>query len=129
MPPLRFLINCLFRDASQTSDHLSIDSADPGGHPAPRRFIHEGHKLIRESRHCAADANSPNVRAAADAADPAALRHVAFDYRSPAADLDQAFWRAVFSREIALLVISCSVTTFMHRLTEEPSWAQLLIQW
>src|SRR5215510_15477577 len=110
MPPLGFLINRLLCNASQTSYHLSVNSTDPRGNFASRRFVHKRHEFVREPRHRTADANSANVWATADAADPAALGHVAFDYRPPATDLHQAFRRAIFRGEVALLVISSPVT-------------------
>ena len=102
---------------------LAIKPADSRRDLAPRRFVHKGHELIREPRHGAADANSTHVRAAADAVDPAAFGHVAFDHRSPAAELDDALGRTVFGGKVALLVVPGSITAFVHRLTEKPCGA------
>src|SRR4029453_13952986 len=127
MPPLRFFIDSPFGNAAQTSNQLSIDSADPCGNLAPRRFVHKWHELVREPRHRTADANSSHVWTAADAVDPAPLGHVPFDHRSPAAELADALGRAVFGGKIALLVISGSVTAFVHGLTKKPCGAKLVI--
>src|SRR5262245_35214301 len=59
---------------------------------------------------------------------PPTFGHIALDHRSPATDLYEAFRRAIFRGEVALLVISGPVTTFVHGLTEEPSGAQMIIQ-
>src|SRR5215831_12643349 len=106
MAPLGFLIDRLLRNASQTSNHLSVNSTDPCGNFASRRFVHERHEFVREPRHRTADADSANVWATADATDPAALGHIALDHRTPTTDLHQAFRRAIFRGEVALLVVS-----------------------
>jgi hypothetical protein len=78
-------------------------------------LIHERHEFIRESRHRATDADAAYVWTSADAAHPAALSDVAVHYGTPAADLYQAFRGAVFVREIALLVITGAIATFVNR--------------
>src|SRR5499425_3925584 len=129
MPPLRLLVNRPFRDAAQTSNQLSVNAADPRGHLAPRRLIHERHELVREPRHCAADAYPAHIGAAPNTADPAAFGHVAFHYGPPAADLHKTLRRAIFCGEVPFLVIAGSVTAFVHGLTKKPLGAQMLIQW
>src|SRR4029434_3058089 len=128
MPPLRFFIDSPFSNAAQTSNQLSINSADPRGNLAPWRFVHKWHELVREPRHRTADANSSHVWTAADAVDPAAFGHVAFDHRSPAAELDDALGRAVFGGKIALLVISGSAPALVHGLTKKPCGTELIVQ-
>src|SRR4029434_2089338 len=109
MPPLRFFIDSPFSNAAQTSNQLSINSADPRGNLAPRMFVHKWHALVRERGHRTAHENSPHVWTAADAVDPAAFGHVAFDHRSPAAELDDALGRAVFGGKVTLFVVPGSI--------------------
>src|ERR1700748_3261793 len=85
--PLRFLVHGLGREAAQAADHRPVHAAGGGGHGRARRLVHERHELVREAGHGAGDADAADVRAAADAVDPAALGHVALDHRTPAAQL------------------------------------------
>ena len=51
---------------------------------------------------------------------PSAFGDVAVNHRTPAAQLDDAFRRAVFRREVAFLVVAGPVAAIMHRLSEQP---------
>src|SRR3954465_9863537 len=110
VPPLRLLVELAFGDLPQPPDHRPVRAAGQRRHLRARRLVHERHELVREARHGAADADPADVRAAADAVDPAALRHVALDDRTPAAQLDQALRGAVLGGELALLVVAAAVT-------------------
>src|SRR6478735_2430837 len=106
--PLRLRVELLLGDLAEPLD----DGADglaggPGDERAGRR-VHERLELVREARHRAADADAPDVGAAAHAVDPAALGHVALHDRAPAAELDQALGLAVLRGEVALLVVAAA---------------------
>src|SRR5262249_40594167 len=83
---------------------------------------------VGEAGHRAADADAADVGTAADAGHPAALGHVAFDDRAPAADFDQALDGAVLLGELALLVEAGAVAAFVHGEIEEPARAQVLVE-
>ena len=90
------------RDPAQRADEAcrsgstSVDdSAAPGGSSM------NGMNLSGKPGHRAADADAADVRAAADAAHPAALGHVAIDDRAPAPDLHLHLRRVVVGREVA----------------------------
>src|SRR5882757_1077882 len=89
-PPGRFLVQRVHRELAQRADHCAIGHRGCGGDLAAGGLVHEGHELVREARHRAADADTTHVRTAADAVDPAALRHVAVDHRAPAAEFHDA---------------------------------------
>src|ERR1700726_4636773 len=129
MTPLRFFINSGVRNRTQFAQHAAPQTNDLGGERGTRRRVHERHELVREPRHRAADANPTDIRATANAGHPAAFRHVAVHNRSPASDFHQAFRRTVFAREIALLIVTGAVTTFMHCLSKKPSGAKLFVEW
>src|ERR1700690_3173572 len=128
MAPLRFLVYRLIRERAQRADGAAIDANRAGRYFRSGRLIHEGHELVRESRHGAADADSAHVRTAAEAIHPAALGHVAIHHRAPAAEFHDALRRAVFLGEIALLVIAGAIAAFVDRLAEEPERTQLIIE-
>src|SRR6185369_14057019 len=86
------------------------------------------HELVRKARHGAADTDAADVRTAADAADPAALRHVALHHRPPAAELDDALGRAVLVGELALLVVAGAIAALVHRAAEQPERPQLIVE-
>src|ERR1700712_3548513 len=106
MPPTRLFVQSASGDVAQIADHRPVEARRGGRDLAARWLVHERHELVGEARHRAPDADAAHVRAAADAVDPAALRHVALDDRTPASELHDAFRRAVLSREITLLVIA-----------------------
>src|SRR5262249_56969816 len=85
-------------------------------------------ELVGEAGHGAGDADAADVRAAADAVDPAALGHVALDHRSPAAQLDQAAWRAVLAGEHALLVVAGPVAALVHGGLEQPARPESFVE-
>src|SRR6476660_6565431 len=115
MAPLGLLVDRPRRDAAESPDDAAIEPGGGRRHPRSGRLVHERHELVREPRHRAADADPADVRAAADAVQPAALGHVALDDRAPAAELDDAFGRAVLVGEVALLVVAGAVAPLVHR--------------
>ena len=94
----------------------------------PRRLIHERHELVGEAGHGAPDADPADVGAAADAAHPSALAHIALHDRSPAPQLHDAEARAVLVGELALLVVSAAVAALVHRLPEKPARPERLVE-
>src|SRR5919112_6217534 len=88
--PLRLAVERVGGDAAQAADRRAVDPDGAGRQPAARWLVHERHELVREAGHGAADADATDVRAAADAVDPAALGDVALHHRAPAAQLDDA---------------------------------------
>src|ERR1700689_1627327 len=103
--PARFLVERVFGDTAQVADHRAVQARCGGGYLAARRLVHERHEFVREPRHGASDADSADVRAAADAVDPASLGHVAFDHWAPAAQLHNAFRGSILGAEATLLVV------------------------
>src|SRR5450432_1383063 len=106
MPPFRFLVDGSVSDRAQLAQDTAPCANHLGGKRGAGRRVHEGHELIRESRHGAADADTTNVRATADAGHPASLGHVTVNHRSPAAYLNQTLRRAVFMREVTLFIVT-----------------------
>src|SRR3954452_1221144 len=128
VPPLRLLVDRAVRDAAQLADGRAVDAGDERRDRAARRLVHERHELVGEARHRAADADAAHVRAAADARHPAALRDVAVDHGTPAADLHEALRRVVVVGEVALLVVARAVAPLVHRLAEQPLRAELVVE-
>src|SRR5438094_7009502 len=128
LPPAGFLVLGFGRDLAQGPDHAAVETAGGGGDLRAGWLIHEGHELVGEARHGAADADATHVGAAAHTVDPAPLRHVALDHRAPAAQLHQALGGAILRGELALLVIAGPVTTFVDGRPEQPLWAQRLVE-
>src|SRR3954467_4534750 len=122
--PLGFLVHGSGGHGPQSPDRGAVRRHRCGGELPAGRLVHEGHELVREARHRAADADATDVRAASDAVDPAPLGHVALHDRSPAAQLDDALGRAVLGREIALLVVAGAVAALVHGATEQPGRAE-----
>ena len=120
MTPARLLVDRRHREVAQRPDHGAGRGSDGRRDLSARRLVHEGHELVREAGHRAADADAANVGASADAAHPAALGHVAFDDRTPAAQLHETLRRIVFGRELALLVVAAAVASFVNGGAEEP---------
>src|SRR5262249_30645717 len=85
-------------------------------------------EFIWEAGHRAADADAANVRAATDAGHPATFRDVAVDDWTPAAQLHDALGGAVVLGKVALLVVAGAIATLVNGLSEEPRWAQLVIE-
>src|SRR6185312_7780706 len=90
MPPLGLFVDRVQRHRAQLTDERSVDTDGARRDLGARRLVHERHEHVGEAGHGAADADAADVGAAADAGHPAALGHVAFDDRAPAADLHQA---------------------------------------
>src|ERR1700683_932262 len=128
MPPLRLFVYGVLGYGPQRTDRAPIHADSGAGNMGAWRFIHKWHELVGEARHGAADANAADVGTTTDASHPAAFGHVAVHDRAPAADLHDAFGRAVDFREIALLVISGTVAPLVHGSAEQPGGAQLIIQ-
>src|SRR5277367_3232497 len=101
-------------------NRASVRHYRAGRQQRTRRLIHKRHKLIGKSWHGTTDANPADIRAAADSIHPAALPNVALHHRPPASQLHDARWRAVFLRELRLLVISPAVASLVHRGAEKP---------
>src|SRR3984885_9000226 len=127
-PPLRLGIGRLGGEAAQRADHGPVQHAGGARHPRAGRLVHERHELVREARHRARDAVAADVRAAADAVDPAPLGHVALHDRAPAAELHQALGRAVLGGEVTLLVVAAAVAALVDRGAEQPLRPQGLVQ-
>src|ERR1700746_3185815 len=73
LAPLGFLVGGLRREAAQRPDDRAVEGACGGRDPRPGRLVHERHELVGEAGHGARDADPADVRAPADAVDPAAL--------------------------------------------------------
>src|SRR6202521_414559 len=71
--PLGFLVQRVRGDLPQPPDHPAIDAAGHGADSRAGWLVHEGHELVRETRHGAADADAADVRASTDPVDPAPL--------------------------------------------------------
>src|SRR5215471_2139270 len=120
LAPLRLLVGGLGREAAERPDDRPVQGARGRRHLRARRLVHERHELVGEPRHRARDADPADVRAPADAVDPAALGHVALHDRPPAAQLDQALGRAVLGGELTLLVVAGPVAALVHGGAEQP---------
>src|SRR6478752_3274663 len=128
LAPRRFLVDGPRGDRSEPADHRAVGPARVRRELAARGLVHERHELVGEARHRAADADPADVGAAADPVDPAALRDVALDHRSPAAQLDDALGRAVLRSEVALFVVPGPVAALVDRRAEQPRRPQLVVQ-
>src|ERR1700723_1776561 len=128
MTPFGFFVNRGLSYGAQGPNRATIGADSSARNPCPRRFIHEGHELVGESRHGAADANAAHVGAAADSSHPAAFRNVAVHDRPPASQLHNALWGSVHFGEITLLVVTGSITALVDRLAEQPSRPQLVVE-
>src|SRR5262245_40935317 len=82
----RFGVVRHLRVLAQFPDGAAVGGDRLRGELGAGRLIEEGrlHKLIREARHGAADADAADIGATANAVDPAALADVAVDHWSPA---------------------------------------------
>src|SRR5215472_6185917 len=127
-PPLGLLVQRARGEPAKGADDAPVHHGGRGRHPRTRRLVHERHELVGEAGHGAGDADAADVRAAADAVDPAALGHVALDHRAPAAQLDQAARRAVLGGELTLLVVAGPVAALVHGGLEQPLRPQRLVQ-
>src|SRR5499427_6665399 len=118
MPPLGFPVDGGVGEGAERTDRFSVGADGPGREFCARRLVHEGHELVGEAWHGAADTDAANVGATADAGHPAALWHVAVDDRAPAAELHDALLRAVLAREVRLLVVAAPVAALVDGLRE-----------
>src|SRR3954467_6732986 len=71
--PLRLLVDGPGGDRAEPAHRRAVHARRCGGGPAAGGFVHEGHELVREAGHRAADADAAHVGAAAHPVDPAAL--------------------------------------------------------
>src|SRR6478735_10189633 len=126
--PGGFLVEGGLGDLPQAAYGLAVERAPPRRQLGSGWLVHERHELVREPGHGAADADAADVRAAADPVDPPALRDVALDHRSPAAELDDALGRAVLRSEVALFVVPGPVAALVDRRAEQPRRPQLVVQ-
>src|SRR5215212_6163792 len=126
--PLGFLVDRGVGHAPELADQGPVGRDQGRGGGCARRLVHEGHELVGEAWHGAADADAAHVRAAPYAIHPAPLGHVAVDDRTPAADLHLAFGRVVVQGEVALLVVGGPVTALVDGLPEEPRGPELVVE-
>ena len=89
-----------------------------------RRHIQERHEFVGEAGHRATDTDAADIGTATDASHPAPLADIALHDGPPASELDDALPRTMPGGEIALLVITGPVTTFMDGFAEEPGRSQ-----
>src|SRR5215208_803671 len=118
MAPLRFLVRGLVGVPAHQPDERSVGLDHHSGDRGAGWLVHERHELVGEAGHRAGDADSPDVRAAADPVHPATLRHVAVDDWPPATELHEALGRVVVVREVGLLVVPSAVAAFVDGLAE-----------
>src|SRR5579872_1672351 len=128
MPPPGLLVHGVLRDRTQRPDCLAVHTDAAGRNSRPWRFIHEWHELVGEAGHSASDADAAYVGATANSSHPSTFGDIAVHYGSPASEFHNALRRTVHLSEIALLVVTGSVTTVVHGGTEEPGRTQLVIQ-
>src|SRR5262249_42289141 len=126
LAPLGLLVGRLRGAAAEGAADGAVHGARGRGALGRRGLVHERHELVGEAWHGAGDADAAHVGAATDAVDPAAFGHVALDHRPPAAELDQALGRTVFTGEVALLVVAGPVAPLVDGGPEQPRRAQCL---
>src|SRR6185312_12729248 len=85
--PLRLLVQHGVGDSAHAADQRAVRLAGDRGERCTGWLVHEGHELVGEAGHRAADADATDIGAAADAVHPTALWDVAVDDRSPAAEV------------------------------------------
>src|SRR5450755_1123809 len=102
---------------------------DAGGPASPLVLVHERHELVGEAGHRAGHADTADVRASADAVDPAAVRDVALDHGALAPELDQAtVVVSVLGRVLALLREAGAVAALADGAPEQPLRPQRLVE-
>src|ERR1700736_3099103 len=119
MTPLGFFVDRVLGYRAQRANSASINSDCGAGHVTTGRFVHEGHELVGEAGHGAADADAADVGAAADARHPASLAHVALHDGTPATELHDAFGRAILLGEVGLLVVAAAVAALVDGRAEQ----------
>src|SRR4029077_17198212 len=128
MTPLWFFVDGAICDRAQSPKNASPHTHDDGRKCRSRRRIHERHEFVGETGHGAADANSADVRTTADAVHPTALGHIAINNGAPTANFHQALGRAIFLREIGLLIITGPIASLVHGFTKQPGGPQLIVE-
>src|SRR5579862_6413726 len=126
--PTRLFIERRLGKPAQRVNRAPISLHRLGRKQRPGRLIHEGHKLVREARHGATNADAAYVWTSAHAAHPSTLSDIALDDRSPASEFYDALGGSVFLSKFSLLIISASITALMQSATEEPSGSQRVVQ-
>src|SRR5580692_7677460 len=129
MPPLRFFVDRVVGDRTQRSDGAAVNADGSGRHSRAGRFIHKGHEFVREARHGAADTNAADIRTPPNSSHPTSFRDIAVHHRPPAAQLYNAFRRAVLFGKITLLVITGAIAAVVYGVAKQPGGAQLVIEW
>src|SRR5271155_5331235 len=51
LAPLRFIVQRVRRDPTESSDRIAVQAAGQGRDPGPGRFVHERHELVGETGH------------------------------------------------------------------------------
>src|ERR1700722_3913118 len=126
--PTRFFIERSLSKPAQSVNCFSVCGHGGGGKQGAGWLVHEGHELIRETRHSAANTDPTNIRTAADSCHPTTFPNVALDNRAPAPQFYDALNIPVFFRKLSLLVVAGPVTTFVKRLTEKPRRAKCFVE-
>src|SRR3984957_1190536 len=116
--PLRLFVYGGIGHGTQCPDRAAIYANRSGGNTRAGRLVHEGHELVRETRHGATNTDSADVGAAADSSHPSSFRHVAIHHGTPAPEFHDAFRGAVLLGKISLLVVTGAVATVMYGLPE-----------
>src|ERR1700730_11384495 len=70
VPPLRFLVDRLVGETPQGADQAAVHAGKTSRQLAAGGLIHEGHELVRETRHRAPDAGASDVGASTDTRHP-----------------------------------------------------------
>src|ERR1700721_995828 len=120
MTPFRLFVDCILGHRTQGANGTAIGANGGAADFRAGWFIHEGHELVGEAGHGAADADAAHVGAAADSGHPSSFGNVAVHNRAPASQLHDALGGAVHFSEIALLVVASSITALVDRPAEQP---------
>src|SRR6266487_342531 len=127
-PPGWLLVDCLLRQLAQPRDNRAISMNAVRRELGARWFIHKRHKFVRESRHRAANTDTAHIRTTTNSCHPPSLGHVALHHRPPASQLYKAFGGAVLGSEIAYFIVTCPITSLVHRIAKEPGRSVGVIQ-
>src|SRR5213082_3015005 len=106
-------------ELAQRPNGLAVDVDGGGRHVRPGRLIHERYEFVGEPGHGAANTHAADVRTAANPVHPAPLADVALDDRSPAAEFDDARFRAIFGGEVGLLVVPAAIAALVYGFGEQ----------
>src|ERR1700733_4492720 len=88
VPPSRLFVQGGVGEAAHGPNKVAIGANDICRELCSGRLVHERHELIRKPRHGAANADAAHIRAAANAAHPAALGDITIDDRTPTTEFD-----------------------------------------